>query len=63
MSEDSIKYKVTTTFGRLDGAISQELVHEMRDTQVRLMTWVMETRERGAREALIKLGWTPPIGE
>jgi hypothetical protein len=27
---------------------------------MRFTTWIIDTREKGIREALIKLGWTPP---
>jgi hypothetical protein len=59
MQNDSIVYQLTTAHNS-DGVLSQKLVEETRGMQARLMEWVMDTREQGLRDALVKLGWTPP---
>lgn len=37
-----------------------EIVQEVRDIQGRYMLTVVRTQEAQIRDALIKLGWTPP---
>ncbi len=32
----------------------------LRDSERELSKWVMDTREQAIKDALIKLGWTPP---
>lgn len=40
-----------------EGLISHELINPLGD---RVGRWVMDTMEKQTKEALIKLGWTPP---
>jgi len=42
------------------GDIRQTLRQKTPEFEREISTWVMRTREAGIREALIKLGWTPP---
>jgi len=48
----------TTPF--TDGRIHQEVYSEFEGQKQRLMQFVMNTGETQFKEALIKLGWTPP---
>ena len=55
--------KLTTKWDN-KGLITQELLREAGDPAkavVEVMaTWVINTREKSLREALVALGWTPP---
>ncbi len=51
---DSLKLTVNTAIDNT--TIKQEFV----DVAGQMHRWVMDTRETQIREALIKLGWTPP---
>ena len=51
----SLKYIVETSIQ--DSTIIQTLIQD--DTKL-LMRWVGDTREQDIKDALIKLGWTPP---
>jgi len=44
-----------------NGIIKQELLTEENDLPQRVGNWVINTREKSVKEALIKLGWTPPV--
>jgi len=50
------KYTIDTNISA-DGVITQTLS----ESDKQLAFWVMNTREVQVREALIKLGWTPPL--
>ena len=52
---DSLNFEVSTKFFP-DGRIEQELV----DIRGRIMRQVIDTQDQQIKEALIKLGWTPP---
>lgn len=54
----SITYTITTDID--NGAIIQRLLDEH---QNELSRWIMNTREQQIKQALIKLGWIPPIEE
>ena len=43
-----------------DGLITQVLVSQHGDIMTVISRTVMDLQEAGIREALIKLGWTPP---
>lgn len=49
-------YVVKTSFNQETGEIKQSLV----TSENAVIVWIMNTREDFIREALIKLGWTPP---
>lgn len=55
MSDFTVKTNVD-----LNGIIEQGLFWKQDDTEVRLMRWVVDTREEVIQKALIDLGWTPP---
>lgn len=66
-----MKYNLTTSISK-KGEIVQQL--KLSDEAMRrpypsfpeiedLFRWVCDTREKGIRKALIKLGWTPPKEE
>lgn len=44
-----------------DGRIEQTITTDAYDQHRQVYTMVMDTRERQTRQALIDLGWTPPI--
>lgn len=52
----ALEYKLNMQV-KIDGTITQEL----HNAQAVLARWVMDTREEQVRQALIALGWTPPI--
>lgn len=52
---DKLKYTFNTKLVD-DRIITQELSFNHK----RVMRWAMDTRERGIRQALVALGWTPP---
>jgi len=59
-----VTLNVITKFS-LGGVISQELIDQggrLKESHRVLMRSVIDTREKHVREALIKLGWTPPKG-
>lgn len=53
----TIDYKVKT-FVNVE---AESIMVELTRNQVTVSKWIMDTREALIREALIKLGWTPPI--
>ncbi len=53
-----------------DFEIKQELIERihkdynpMNDIEISTMTWIIDTRSKSLRQALIKMGWTPPEEE
>ena len=48
------------TLPRVDGTITQELHGYNNDATLTLARWVLDSREKGAHDALVRLGWTPP---
>ena len=48
------------TFAPVDGKITQELQEYHGDVTRTLTRWVLDSREKGACDALVQLGWTPP---
>jgi len=52
-------FEVTTKHG-LDGTIIQEVYSVRNDIREQIMQRVMNTQEQQIKDALIKLGWTPP---
>lgn len=54
-----IGYRIDTKI-MPDGKIVQELSEVMDDMKQTLLRSVMDTKEQQTREALIRLGWTPP---
>jgi len=46
-----------------DGIISQELQSIQEGHVERITKWVCDTKEQGIKDALIKMGWTPPKGD
>lgn len=59
MPTDEMKYTIKTSSFE-NGIIEQELYRKTPTCEERVMRWVMDTRETGIRDALVKLGWTPP---
>ena len=55
----SIEMTVETIICR-DDRIVQRVCGEINDRKQTLMQFVIDTREKQIREALVKLGWTPP---
>ena len=49
-----------TTLPHIDGKITQELQEYTGDVTRTLTQWVMDSREKGVRDALVQLGWIPP---
>ncbi len=49
-------FKVTTHTNKVNGEITQKTESEMTPLYVQ----VIKTQEKGFRDALIALGWTPP---
>lgn len=45
-----------------EGLIVTEVIDDIGTHHERLMRQVMDTKDQQIREALIKLGWTPPGG-
>lgn len=39
---------------------NEKLILELREATTVLSKWVVDTREKGIREGLVNLGWTPP---
>lgn len=54
-----MKYTVKTT-PMIDGRILQEVDLEAQNIVKNIMRDVLDTKEQQIKEALIKLGWTPP---
>ena len=51
-----MKFRIDTTISP-DGKIQQDLIQG----HTKMITrWIVDTREEGIRNSLIKLGWTPP---
>lgn len=50
----SLQYRVDTTIN------GSEIVQELHSQEQMLSSWVMNTRDAHIRNALIKMGWTPP---
>lgn len=49
------------TTPRIDGKIVQEVFSVTNTVRERIMLDVMDTKEHQVRQALIALGWTPPV--
>lgn len=46
---------------KLTAVVADEKIHlTLQKTQNEISRWVIDTREQAIREALIRLGWTPP---
>jgi len=56
-----MEYKLDTSIK--NDIITQELFKKEENLKERISTWVLNARERSVRDALIKLGWTPPPDE
>ena len=54
---ETLSYKIDTVIDIKDHIILQSLIDDQKNV---ISRWVLDTREQGIREALIKLGWTPP---
>lgn len=54
----NIKFGVDTTV--IGNEIRQEFYKEHENVRTTIMRQVMDVAERDVRNALIKLGWTPP---
>jgi len=54
---ETLSYKIDTVIDINDHIILQSLIDDQKNV---ISRWVLDTREQGIREALIKLGWTPP---
>ena len=58
----TVSFKIKTDiFG--NGLITQELYRIENDVITETTRWVVNTREKEIRDALIKLGWIPPKEE
>lgn len=55
-----MKLTITTTPHAYSMVITQELTEQFDGVETKLMQWIYKTRDAGVRDALIKLGWTPP---
>jgi hypothetical protein len=57
-----MKIKINTTLDRESGSIKVDTIEdfEIEGVAEKLSTLIMETREKAIRDALIRLGWTPP---
>ena len=53
----TLSYKVETVINSEERRIIQSLLDDQRKIVSR---WIYDTKEKGIKEALIKLGWTPP---
>lgn len=53
-----MEYKLNTS--TKNNIIIQELFKKEENITKRLFTWIINTREKDIRNALIDLGWTPP---
>ena len=58
---DKLKYQIKTSI--FNDVIKQELFLISNIYKEKVSTWVIETQEKGFRDALIELGWTPPRGK
>ena len=54
-----MKYKISTEIFK-NGIIEQKLQTEEDGHFETLKRWIMDTKETCIREALVRLGWTPP---
>ena len=54
-----MEFKLDTTIFE-DDSIKQELLTIENDLPTRISSWIINTREKAIRKALIDLGWTPP---
>jgi hypothetical protein len=51
-------YTIKTCIDNIHGSIiTQTLTDELNETTMR---WIIDTREKAIKDALIQLGWTPP---
>lgn len=58
----SITYTLNTSFDRESGNIRQELaVTGIQGKAETLSTWLIRTQDASLRNALIALGWIPPV--
>lgn len=55
--EYRIDYSIRSRLDFKNAALSMELTQE----SLRISEWVLDTKEAVIRDALIKLGWTPPL--
>lgn len=55
-----MKYKIDTDIDYKQSTIAQALSSEVNHLVVELSRWIIDTREQSTKDALIKLGWTPP---
>lgn len=53
-------YHLETRLDDCSGVIEQVLFSTMDDARTEVMRTVLKTQEEHIRQALIKLGWTPP---
>ena len=60
MNENEIKYKVTTTIEPGDARIKQETETLFNGLWQKVSTQIYDLQDRGFRNALVDLGWTPP---
>lgn len=65
MDEIKMQYTLET---KLNGEVIDQVLLLNKEDPVRrevekVSRWLVDTREKGIREALITLGWTPPTSE
>lgn len=55
-----MNFKVKTIMNALNGEILQKTESEIDGFATKTYITILKTQEEGIRQALIKLGWTPP---
>jgi len=55
-----LRYGVKTTPDLFTGRIEQKVFSEFQGVRETLWREILDTKEQHVREALIRLGWTPP---
>lgn len=56
-------FKVTTQANNANGEITQKTESEIEGLARNVYVQIIKTQEKGFRDALIALGWTPPKGK
>lgn len=60
MNNFSFKYDITTHLNKEDQIAVFELNKTCNNMREKMATYILNLKEEACREALIKLGWTPP---
>ena len=59
MMKNNVSFRITT-IPHTDGKITTELQKCIGVQTETMARWVMDSSEKGMRDALVQLGWTPP---